>query len=74
MRIETRLFATLRINRTQVMMVDIEEPATPRGIIEQLDIKESEVAILLINGRTGSLDRVLEEGDYLSIFPPVGGG
>ncbi len=74
MKIEVRLFATLRIGRSLVMIVDVEEPATPRKIIEQLEIKELEVAILLINGRTGVLDQVLEEEDYLSIFPPVGGG
>lgn len=30
--------------------------------------------IILVNGRRGELDDRLEEGDTLSIFPPIAGG
>lgn len=73
--IEVRLFATLREGRGKKVFIDNHQDAlTPRDIIEQLGIPLEEVAILLVNGRDGHLDQILQETDYLSIFPPVGGG
>ena len=74
MEIKVRLFATLREGRGKELMVQMDERPTPKKIIETLDIKKEDVAILLINGRDGSLDKVLEAEDVVSIFPPVGGG
>jgi molybdopterin converting factor small subunit len=74
MEIKVRLFATLREGRGKELMVQMDERPTPQKIIETLDIKKEDVAILLINGRDGSLDKVLEAEDVVSIFPPVGGG
>lgn len=74
MQIKIKLFATLRDNRGKIVYLDFFEPMTPRFIIDTLGIAEEDVAILLINGRDGLMDQVLVEEDYLSIFPPVGGG
>jgi len=74
MLVKVRLFATLRTGRGKELMSEIDEGDTVRTIIEKLNIPESEVAILLINGRDGSLDKPLESTDVVSIFPPVGGG
>lgn len=73
MNIKVRLFATLRKGREREMTLQFEE-ATPRKIIEMLEINPEDVAILLINGRDGELDKGLADGDVVSIFPPVGGG
>lgn len=73
-KVEVRLFATLRNNRWKNKILEIEDDVTPSYIFDMLKIKEDEVAILLINGRDGKFDRVLKNGDVLSIFPPVGGG
>jgi molybdopterin synthase sulfur carrier subunit len=74
LKIKVRLFATLREGREKEQVLEVEEGATPDEIIKSLNIKKEDVAILLINGRDGSFDRELIEGDILSIFPPVGGG
>jgi len=74
MPIEVRLFATLRKERGMKVLIEDMSNPTPRKIIKLLKIKPHEVAILLINGRDGELDYLLKDGDYLSIFPPVGGG
>jgi molybdopterin converting factor small subunit len=71
--IEVRLFATFRLNRGKKVYVEQEAP-TPKSILESLDIFEDDIAILLINGRDGDYEMHLSEGDYLSVFPPVGGG
>ncbi len=74
MQIKIKLFATHRNNRGKIVYLDFFEAMTPRYVIDTLGIAEEDVAILLINGRDGLMDQVLVEEDYLSIFPPVGGG
>lgn len=74
MNIEVRLFATLREGRGKKLIMNLNEGSTPQDIINQLKIDEKDVAILLINGKDGELNRKLTDGDIISIFPPVGGG
>lgn len=74
MRIKVRLFATLREGREKEMVFEVHERTSPKHIIDNLAISKKDVAILLINGRDGDLERELKHEDVLSIFPPVGGG
>ncbi|KJF26396.1 MoaD/ThiS family protein [Clostridium aceticum] len=74
MQVNVRLFATFRENREKEMMMDLAQGATPRDVIEYLNIPEEEVAIILINGRHQELGTALQDNDTLSLFPPVGGG
>jgi molybdopterin converting factor small subunit len=74
MKIEVRLFATLRDGRAKVLDMKVAQNSSARKILELLDIRQEDVALLLVNGRDGNLDEQLAEGDVLSLFPPVGGG
>ena len=74
MKVEVRLFATFREGRKKNQVLQIDENITINQILEMLDIKQEEVAILLLNGFDGGFDRKLKDKDVLSIFPPVGGG
>ena len=74
MKIEVRLFATLREGRGKVVQQDVPTGASVATVVDALNIPHNDIAILLVNGRDGSLDRILQEGDFLSVFPPVGGG
>lgn len=74
MELQIKLFATLREGRGKVLTKEFSSPATPKQVLETLNIDEKDVAILLVNGIDGNLDQELQEGDVLSIFPPVGGG
>ena len=74
LKIKVKLFATFRNGRGKEVFFDVEPGAIVENIIEQLGIKEEDIAILLINGRDGKLDSQLKEDDYISLFPPVGGG
>ncbi len=74
MSIKVRLFATLRHGRGKELIVDLETNPTPKKVIDGLDIPVEDVAILLVNGRDGTLTQLLMDGDTVSIFPPVGGG
>jgi sulfur-carrier protein len=70
-KIEVRLFATLREGRSRRSYIDAKDI---REILDILNIKEEEIAMLLLNGRDATLDTLINDGDILSIFPPVGGG
>lgn len=74
MKITVKLFATFRDGRQKVIDMNLPETATPQSIIDILGIHQADVAILLVNGRDGSFDKLLDENDTVSLFPPVGGG
>ncbi len=74
MKVTVRLFATLRENREKEMMMDLPEGATPKDIIGRLNIHEKDATIIMVNGRGVKIDRILEDNDIVSIFPPIGGG
>lgn len=78
MRLEVRLFATLRRHVPSagggVLAVDVPEGSTAADVIAKLRINVNEVHLLMVNGVHSPLDRVLAEGDRLGLFPAVGGG
>jgi len=74
MKVTIKLFATLRDGRGKILEKVYSEGTKIRGIIKDLKIEEKDVAILLKNGINTKMDIEPSDGDYLSIFPPVGGG
>jgi molybdopterin converting factor small subunit len=74
MQITVKLFANFRNNRFNKEIRTIAPGITVGAIVAELAIAEEEVGVILINGRHGSLDQALAEGDNLSLFPLVGGG
>ncbi len=52
----------------------IPAETTCLDIVLSLDIAESEIGIVMINGRHVQLTQTLNEGDSLALFPLVGGG
>jgi len=53
---------------------DVEEGATVGQVLEMLNLPGTQDLILLVNGLHANKERVLNEGDVLSVFPPIGGG
>ena len=74
MQVTVKLFANFRNKRFKNMVQTIASDTTVGAIVSELDITEEEVGVILINGRHGSLDQTLAEGDTLSLFPLIGGG
>ncbi len=74
MKIEMRLFATLREGRGKVIPMEVMAESRVLELIDALGIPHQDIAILLVNGRDATLERVLQDGDAVSVFPPVGGG
>ena len=74
MKVQTRLFATLREGRGKIVEVDVPDGATVADLAGKLAIERKDIAILLVGGRDAPFDKALADGDIVSIFPPVGGG
>ena len=78
MNITLKLFASLRRHLpegTQGSACELEVPAgTSAGdALARYDVPTDGI-IVLVNGRTVGLDRVLEEGDVVAAFLAVAGG
>lgn len=74
MRITVKLFANFRFNRFKEQVREYPAQTRVVDISSELDIPESEVGIIFINGRNADLNASLSEDDTLSLFPLVGGG
>jgi len=76
MRITVKLFAHLRNDRFKVKEMEFPEGTTVGDVMDELSIspKELDTGIIFINGKHSELYTVLNNGDTLSVFPPVAGG
>ncbi|NMB28030.1 MAG: MoaD/ThiS family protein [Tissierellia bacterium] len=74
MEVEVRLFATFRNGRWVSKKLNFDEAVDIRYILDELQIKEEELGIALINGKYSEVDSILKERDVLALFPPIGGG
>ena len=74
MKVEIRLFATLRAGRFCKRMFDLSEGITAGEVLKQLGIEPQEVAILLVNGRHAMEHDTLQSDGVMALFPPVAGG
>ena len=79
MLIQVKLFATLRRYAGdtlpgQPIPVELPAGATLQDLVDQLDLPPEETKVVFVNARAQELDWVLQEGDEVGIFPPIGGG
>lgn len=74
MKVIVKFFATFRQGREKIINLDVKQKCTVKDILDAVKIKPEEIAILLVNGRDGTVEQILKDGDTLSLFPPVGGG
>jgi len=72
--IEVRLFAGLRQGRQKIYQMESDSVKTVQDIMDKLDIRRSEVNILLINGFHQKPETEVKDEDIVSLFPAVGGG
>lgn len=54
--------------------VEIKDDATIREVLSVLGIPEDTPKVILLNDRQGRLDDRLNDGDRVTVLPPVGGG
>ena len=74
-KIQLKLYATLKkFAPGDGDELDIEPGSSVSDILKQIGIPATEAKLVFINGKRGAVDTVLEGGERLGIFPPVGGG
>ncbi len=54
--------------------VELEPGSTLADLVERLCLPRDQVKITFVNGIAHEQDFVLQPGDEVGIFPPVGGG
>lgn len=80
--VEVRVFANFRQminpsitpNPDNPFKVEINEGMTLKDLIKTIGIPKDPIVIPLVNGLRESLDYVLNPGDRVGLFPPIGGG
>ena len=72
MEIEVVLFNSLRrVKGRRDYQLRVPDSATVEHVIAQLELPESEVALVYRNGRLASFQSRLQPGDRVALFGPV---
>jgi molybdopterin converting factor small subunit len=74
MQVTVKLFANFRHGRFNIEVRQYPSGTTVGQVVEEVGIPKNELGILLVNSRHVGLDRELQDGDTLALFPLVGGG
>lgn len=74
MKIEIKLFAALSVGRFKVETQDFSAGTSVEQVVKHLGFVEGDVGIVLINGKHGSIQDSLNDGDVLSLLPLMDGG
>ncbi|MDR3584147.1 MAG: MoaD/ThiS family protein [Desulfosporosinus sp.] len=74
MQVTVKLFADLREGRFEIENTKIADQSRVTDVVQSLNIPPDQVKICLVNGRNAGTDYVVQNGDTVSLFPPVGGG
>ena len=77
--VHVKLFSVLRQNYPgwrlgEAMPVELPAQASVRQLIEHLALPADLVKVVFVNNRIREDHTILQEGDQVGIFPPVGGG
>jgi sulfur carrier protein len=74
MKVEIRLFASLRKYSLPQAEMELAEGTTVQDLLERIGISPSEVAVALVNGRHAPNELPLNDGETIALFPPIAGG
>ena len=79
MKIEVRLFANLAKllppgSQKKRTTITIRKGSTVNDILDRFNIPPKVTNIVMINGEHKGRETELQEGDVVSVFPPISGG
>lgn len=79
MKVEVELFATLSVYRPggasgDGVTLEVPDGTTVGDLIRFLQIPPDADCLRVVNGHDAPSDQRLEDGDVLSLFPPLAGG
>ena len=72
--VEVKLFARFREGRFKTQEMEAAADSSVGDVLAALKIPAGAIGILLVNGRSESVDCRLGANDVVSLFPAIGGG
>ena len=73
--IQIKLYANLNVfTPADAENYPLDKGATVEELLDKLNIPKEKVRLIFINNIKGELNSVLEGGERVGIFPPIGGG
>ncbi len=72
--VKIKLFATFREGRFSEKKLELSEESTISDLLKYLKIPEKDAKVLIVNGRSVSVEHKLSHNDVIAIFPPIAGG
>jgi sulfur carrier protein len=72
--ITVMLFASLRAGRFHSKPLEYPPRTTVASVAANLALADTDIGLIIVNGRQAELDRQLVAGDVLSLFPLLAGG
>lgn len=78
-RVNVKLFATLRryyphLRVGEALEMELPEGTTVGQLMNHLNLPTEQVRVVFVNGVARDENYVLNSGDEVGVFPPVGGG
>ncbi len=75
MQVTVKLNASLRpygrgVSNEGTLLLEIEENATAREVLQKLGIPLEKVKMIILNGKGANVDSILNDGDRIALFPP----
>jgi sulfur carrier protein len=74
LKVVIKLFASLRVGRFKTEEQNLPEGTTLQELFKLLELQLIDVAIARVNGKMADDDYILQAGDQVALFPPLGGG
>jgi molybdopterin converting factor small subunit len=77
--VEVRLYATLRkyypnLGIGEPLVMALDDKARLGNLFSELKIPKEEIKAALVNGKWEEESYLLEDGDRIGLFSPIGGG
>ena len=74
MDVEVRLFESLKKHQPQGGKARLSMGSRVSDLLDALGISMDDVGILMVNRADGRFDQLLQNGDVVTVIPPIGGG
>ena len=77
--VEVRLYASLQkyhpsLRIGEPLGITLDDKARLRNLFSELKIPKEEIKVALVNGKWEEESYLLEDGDRIGLFSPIGGG
>ena len=74
MDVEVRLFESLKKHQPEGGKVRLAAGSRVSDLLDALAISTDDVGVLMVNRADGRFDQLLQNGDVVTVIPPIGGG